>query len=181
MRNGIEEGRRAVCGLRSRQSFSIELAEAFSQIHDETMHSWQSGEWPNFRVFREGAQKPLHPVIRAEVYRIGREALINAFHHSHARNIEIKVTYCSNALRVLVRDDGCGIESRLLAVGRDGHWGLSGMRERAERIGSRLRLWSAPRRGTELELTVPGHLAFHHPKAASRSGQEYLQLLETTR
>ena len=52
--------------------------------------------------------------------------------------------YGSNLLRVVVRHDGCGIEPRLLAVGRDGHWGLSGMQERAERTGSRLRLWSAP-------------------------------------
>ena len=160
MRNGIEEGRRAVCGLRSRQSSSPELAEAFSQIQDETMHSWQSGERPNFRVLRGGSQKPVHPVIRDEVYRIGREALINAFHHSHARNIEIEVKYCSNALRVVVRDDGCGIEPRLLAVGRDGHWGLSGMRERAERVGGHLRLWSRPGAGTEVELSVPGHVAF---------------------
>jgi signal transduction histidine kinase len=59
-----------------------------------------------------------------------------------------------------VRDDGCGIEPQTLRDGRDGHWGLSGMRETAERIGAKLRLQSRPGEGTEVELIVPAEIAF---------------------
>lgn len=66
-----------------------------------------------------------------------------------------------------MRDDGCGIDAQILKAGRDGHFGLTGMRERAERMGARLQVFSRPSNGTEVELTVPGHLAFHD-HAASR-------------
>src|SRR4029077_11831702 len=94
------------------------------------------------------------------VYRIGREALINAFRHARAKNIEVELKYSPRQLRVLVRDDGCGIEPGILQSGRDGHWGLSGMRERAEQIGARLHVYSSGAAGTEVELSVPGHIAF---------------------
>jgi signal transduction histidine kinase len=61
---------------------------------------------------------------------------------------------------MLVRDNGCGIDPLVLQSGRDGHWGLSGMRERAEKMGVRLKVWSSSSAGTEVELTVPGHIAF---------------------
>jgi nitrate/nitrite-specific signal transduction histidine kinase len=61
----------------------------------------------------------------------------------------------------LVRDDGRGIEdSRVLRFGRQGHWGLPGMYERAERIGGRLSIWSSASAGTEVELSVPGLVAY---------------------
>jgi len=102
----------------------------------------------------------LHPVIRDEVYRIGREALANAFRHSRASGIEVELEYAEKQLRVLVRDNGCGIDPEVLRSGRDGHWGLSGIRERAERIGGRVKVWSRPAGGTEVELSVPSHVAF---------------------
>lgn len=114
----------------------------------------------SFRVISDGRARPLHPVIRDEVYRIGREAMVNAFRHSGATRIETEVTYTPRQLRVLVRDDGCGIDPRVLGSGREGHWGLPGMRERAEKIDARLHVWSSPSSGTEVELSVPGHIAF---------------------
>jgi signal transduction histidine kinase len=95
-----------------------------------------------------------------EVYRIGREALVNAFRHSHAKNIEVELEYTPARLRVLVRDDGCGIDPQVLKSGREGHWGLVGMRERAEQIGAKLSVWSRATAGTEIELSVPGNIAF---------------------
>jgi signal transduction histidine kinase len=108
----------------------------------------------------EGEQRPLHPLLRDDIYRIGREAVINAFRHSRAHNIEVELKYTPSQLHVLVRDDGCGIEPQILKSGRDGHWGLSGMRERTEQIGGRFHVYSRPAAGTEVELTVPGHIAF---------------------
>lgn len=96
-----------------------------------------------------------------ELYRIGREALINAFRHAHANKIDMELIYSPNRLRILVRDDGCGIDPDILRQERDGHWGLSGMRERADRIGARFRVMSSASAGTEVELSVPGGVAFN--------------------
>jgi signal transduction histidine kinase len=98
--------------------------------------------------------------LHDEVYRIGREAIVNAYRHSQARVIETEVEYRPTDLRIAVRDNGCGIDPQDLKWGRNGHWGLQGMRERAERIGARLRLWSRVALGTEVELCVPGQIAF---------------------
>jgi signal transduction histidine kinase len=151
-----EEGRNAVRGLRSTQGSTLELGQAFSRIQQELALEEEVG----FRVIVDGQPRPLHPIMRDEVYRIGREALVNAFRHSHAKSIEIELEYASRQLRVLVRDNGCGIDPQMLLSGRDGHWGLPGMRERAERIGAKLQVWSRPAAGTEVELSVPSHLAF---------------------
>jgi signal transduction histidine kinase len=102
----------------------------------------------------------LHPILRDEVYRIGREALVNAFRHSGATAIEVELEYAVKRLRVLVRDNGRGIDPLVLQSGREGHWGLPGMRERAESIGGTLRVWSRASYGTEIELSVPSHVAF---------------------
>jgi signal transduction histidine kinase/ligand-binding sensor domain-containing protein len=160
MRQVIDEGRNAVRGLRSTQDASLGLEHAFSRIQEEFLLQEQSGEHVDFRVIVEGQQKPLNPALRDEVYRIGREALLNAFRHARAKKIEIELDYSSKGLRMLVRDDGSGIDPAILRSGRDGHWGLSGMRERADRIGARLRVFSRNSAGTEVELSVPGHSAF---------------------
>jgi signal transduction histidine kinase len=172
----LERTTRAIFGLRSTRNPCTELAEAFSRILDEPMSGGQFVERPNFRVFWEGLPLTLDRFIRDQAYNIGREALINAFRHSHARNIEMNVIYSSSALRLVVRDDGCGIDAKSLAVGPGVHYGLSSMREKADRLGARLTLWSAPGRGTELELSIPGRCAFHGPRAVKCSG---LQPLET--
>jgi signal transduction histidine kinase len=160
MRRVIDEGRNAVRGLRSSQSASLDLEHAFSRIQQELATGEQMGEEVDFRVIVDGEQKPLHPVLRDEVYRIGREALVNAFRHAQARKIEMELKYSSNRLRVLVRDDGCGIDPNVLQSGRDGHWGLSGMRERADRIGAQFHVMSSSFAGTEIELSIPGSVAF---------------------
>ena len=159
MNQVIEEGRNAVSGLRSGSSGSLDLEEAFSRIRDE-MTGQPRREPVSFRVISEGVCTPLNPGARDEVYRIGREALLNAFRHSGGETIEIELIYSRRSFRLLVRDDGCGIAPDTLNGGREGHWGLVGMRERAERMGARLRLWSNPGRGTEVELSVPGQVAF---------------------
>lgn len=150
-----EEGRNAVQGLRARRS-SLDLGRAFSEIQQE----FGGRSEVDFQVMVEGQPRPLHSVIRDEIYRIGREALTNAFRHAQAKKIEVELEYATNGLRILVRDSGIGFDSKVLRFGRDGHFGLSGMRERAQRIGGELRVFSRPAAGTEVELIVPGGIAF---------------------
>ena len=112
----------------------------------------------------------MNPVIRDEVYRIGREALANAVRHAAARNIELELEYGTSALRMFVRDDGRGIDPGVVRSGSDGHWGLPGMRERAERVGARFKVSTRAGAGTEVELTVPGHIAFADTSPRRRRG-----------
>jgi signal transduction histidine kinase len=100
------------------------------------------------------------PAVRNEVYFIGREALLNAFTHAQPRNIDVTIEYGTRALRLLVHDDGCGIDPRILKSGRNGHWGLAGMRERAKAIGSAFKIQSRVSGGTDVELSVPAVIAF---------------------
>lgn len=151
-----EEGRNAVGGLRTRQAQALDLAEAFSEIH----HEFATHQEVSFHVMVEGQPRSIHPVIRYDIYSIGREALANAFRHAQAKNIEVELEYAPYGLRVLIRDNGIGFDSKILRFGRHGHWGLSGMRERAKRIGARLGLFSRPAAGTEVELIVPAQIAF---------------------
>ena len=156
MRHVREEGRNAVRGLRSSNSDSDDLGQAFSRIPRDLGIEAQI----DFRVIVLGSARKLHPLIRDEVYHIGRELLVNAFRHSRASCIEVELEYAPKRFRIVVRDDGRGIDPQVLLAGRDGHWGLPGMRERAERVGARLRVWSRTAAGTEVELSVPNSIAF---------------------
>jgi signal transduction histidine kinase len=93
---------------------------------------------------------------------------VNALRHARAKRIEVELEYAHRTVRLLVRDDGVGIDPEVVRAGRDGHFGLSGMRERAERIGGRLRLLSAAGAGTEVEVVVRGGVAFASPDAPRR-------------
>ena len=156
MRHVMEEGRKAVRGLRSSDSDSDDLGQAFSRIPQDLGIEAQI----DFRVTVLSSARKLRPLIRDEVYHIGRELLVNAFRHSQASRIEVELDYAPKRFRIVVRDDGCGIDPHVLRAGREGHWGLPGVRERAERVGARLRVWSRVAAGTEVELSVPDFIAF---------------------
>jgi signal transduction histidine kinase len=149
-----DEGRVAVRGLRAESGDDLE--QAFCRVQQE----YASRNGADFEVTVEGRVRTIHPVIRDEVYRIGREALVNAFRHARARRIEVELEYAPRHLRMLVRDDGCGIDPNILPSGRQGHWGLPGMRERAQRMGGHLKLSSRADGGTEVELLLPASVAF---------------------
>jgi signal transduction histidine kinase len=116
----------------------------------------------------EGPPRELHPIPRDEIYRITREALRNAFSHSRARQIEAEITYDPRRLRLRIRDDGRGIDPAILEAGRSGHYGLPGMRERATQIGAKLNIWSGVGTGTEIELSIPGSIAYGASPGRSR-------------
>jgi signal transduction histidine kinase len=156
MEGVVEEGRIAVQGLRPPLAGSQDLEQAFSKIQ----HEFAVIDKVDFRIIVEGRPRPLNPVLRDEVYKIGREALVNAFRHSRAKSIEVELDYGLRFFRCLVRDNGRGIDANVLRSGREGHWGLPGMRERAEKIEAQLHVRSSSSAGTEVELSIPSHTAF---------------------
>ena len=110
----------------------------------------------SFSVFMEGTPCGLHPILWDAVNRIAGEALRNAFRHARAQQIEVEILYHPRHLRVRVRDDGVGIDAGVLREKRRAErCGLSGMRDRAKRIGGQLEIWTRHGAGTEVELTVP--------------------------
>jgi signal transduction histidine kinase len=162
-----EEGRAALRGLRTTDSLSYSLETSLSRVGQE----FASEGKVNYRVASQVASRSLSPLIRDEVYRIGREAVVNAFLHAQADNIEVEVEYAKRFLRFLVRDDGRGIDPRVLVEGKEGHWGLAGMRERSENIGASLKLRTRIGAGTEVELTVPGSIAYESQPRKSFFGR----------
>ena len=160
----VEEGRNAVRGLRTPGTERLELEQAFSRIQQQI----PTKQAVDYEVIVEGTNKQLRPIIRDEVYRVGHEALLNAFIHSEATRIELEMQYNPKQLRVVVRDNGKGIDSDVIRQGREGHWGLSGMRERAQEIGGKLKVWSRIGAGTEVELNIPSHLAYETDEKSNK-------------
>jgi len=112
-------------------------------------------------VIVEGERQKLVLMIQDEVYRIGREVLRNAFRHARAHQIEVEIRYDESQLRLRIRDDGTGMEPKVLKDSRRvGHWGLPGIRERAKAVGARLDFWSEAGAGTEVQLSIPAAIAY---------------------
>jgi hypothetical protein len=105
-----------------------------------------------------GKSKSLQPAILQQITSIGREALVNALQHSEATVIEAEVEYSPRRLRLIVRDNGRGIDPHITRSGRHSNWGLLGMREQAARIGAQLSIWSRSGAGTEVEVSLPNHI-----------------------
>lgn len=117
-----------------------------------------------FRVSVQGTPGELHPLVHEEGFMIAREALSNAFRHAHAAHIEAEMSFGHAALHVRIRDDGQGISAAAGDAGEPpGHFGLIGMRERAQKIGAHLEIWSKPGAGTEVDLRVPAAVAYIRP------------------
>ena len=148
----LAEARDRVQDLRIPQEARSDLAISLEDVGKELA----LGRTAKFQVTIEGAARKLRATIVEETYNIGREALVNAFHHAQATAIELLIAYGTKDLRVTVRDDGRGIDPGTLDQGsRTGHWGLQGMRERAHEIGAHLQIKSGPGTGTEVDVVVP--------------------------
>jgi len=157
----IVEGRDAIQNLRSSATGVTELAQALTALAEDFAQG-PDGENSSvtFHVSVAGTPRDLQPILRDDVYRIASEALRNAYRHAQADHIEAEVTYGAREVRLHIRDDGKGIDPQHLKTGSARHWGLTNMRERAQQIGSELSLWSEVGVGTEVELRIPGALAY---------------------
>ena len=166
MRQLMDEGRHTVRGLRLRHSEEEDLERVLTQISNDLA----APRKVKYQVVVEGTPRSLRALVREEIYRIGGEALANAFRHAAASGVETVLEYGRNHFRLMVRDDGQGIDPEVLKAGREGHFGLSGLRERAARIGARLKVRTAAGAGTEIDLLVPAAAAFERP---ARRGPRY--------
>ena len=157
----IAEGRDAVQGLRSSASETNDLANAITAIGGALTSEASALDSPAIAVEVEGAPRNLNPVVRDEAYRIAGEAMRNAFRHAQARQITVEIRYGRGQFRLRVRDDGKGLDEQTVQQSAAaGHFGLHGMRERAENAGGRLEVTSRLDSGTEVELSIPGAIAY---------------------
>jgi signal transduction histidine kinase len=149
------EGRTALHSLRSSATEKNDLAAAFRRAIDECgMRSSMAGHF-----LLAGEARDMHPVVRDEVYRIGYEAIRNACVHSEGSRLDVVLKYDED-LTLRVSDNGRGIDATVAERGREGHFGLRGMRERARGIGGKFTIATGGSSGTEITLVVPGRIAF---------------------
>jgi ligand-binding sensor domain-containing protein len=152
----VTEGRAALNSLRTSTTEKNDLAAALRHVAETDTISGA----PELTFSVAGTTRDIHPIVRDEVYRIAYEAIRNARAHSKATRLIIELSY-EHDLTVRVKDNGAGIHPVIVAQGKEGHFGLRGMRERARRIGADLTIISSPNLGTDITLTVPRGIAFH--------------------
>ncbi|WP_072784989.1 sensor histidine kinase [Duganella sacchari] len=114
-----------------------------------------------FSVRITGTPCRLRSKAYEEIYAIGREALFNAARYAEADNIWLELHYTPRLFTLKVKDNGRGLDHQTLSSGQSpGHWGLVGMRERAESMKAQLSILSQPGEGTEVVLTVKARNAY---------------------
>jgi signal transduction histidine kinase/ligand-binding sensor domain-containing protein len=164
----ITEGRDTVQGLRASARETDNLADALRQLAQDLARD--NGHAATAHVEVQGRPQALRPLVRDETFRIAGEALSNAFRHAEAKKIEVEIRYDARQLRVRVRDDGKGMDPEVLGRGeKHGHFGLGGMRERAELVGGKLTVRSSVGTGTEVEFSAPGSRAYGRPQPPGSS------------
>jgi signal transduction histidine kinase len=160
-KKAITESRDAIQGLRSEPIAKGNLAELLASTSRELAEANANEHQPVFDLVEEGERRTLSPTVSNDICRTALELMRNAYQHAHARRIEAEIRHGDSMFRLRIRDDGQGIEPKVLKEGgRLGHWGLRGVRERADRIGARLEVWSEPENGTEVQLLVPAAIAY---------------------
>jgi len=155
----ITEGRDTVQGLRASTLETNSLGESLRALAEDLAN--QNGNATTARIDVQGRSQALHPIVRDEAFRIAAEALRNAFRHAGARWIDVEIGYDAGEFRLRVRDDGKGMDPAVMDAGnRQGHFGLGGMRERAEVVGGVLNVRSRTGAGVEVDLRIPAANAY---------------------
>ncbi|HEY1930117.1 MAG TPA: two-component regulator propeller domain-containing protein [Caulobacteraceae bacterium] len=152
----LAEGRDRVVRLRHGA-----IDRTLPQILEATAERILAGSDVTFQLTVEGQPRALTYLVGEEVVRIAEEFLFNTVQHANARRVEVALRYSRKGLAAQLSDDGRGIDPEVLERGgREGHFGLVGMRERASKIGAALTLSSRPAAGVELVLNIPASVAF---------------------
>ena len=153
----MQQGRELVLDLRTRSSEAGDLAHDLEAAATEFAKQYPA----RFTLVVTGKERALNSLIAEELYKLGGEALFNSFSHASATSIEAEIIFGANELGLNVRDDGSGVSQDILQHGGvDKHYGLLGMKERAEQIGARFSIFSRAGAGTEIEVRVPSKVAY---------------------
>jgi len=152
-KSALDEGRRTLNDLRTVSLSAADLVKSFSQLTNELTRDAGT----EIDVTVEGRERPLNVTMGNDVLQVGRQAITNALQHAHARKIHVLLSYGERLLQIRVQDNGRGIDEETLNLGRPGHYGIIGMKERAERLGGSISIGSRVGKGTEVTLTVPAH------------------------
>jgi signal transduction histidine kinase/ligand-binding sensor domain-containing protein len=152
----MEEGRNEVQDLRSGTMRDGDLGHALTLVGEVLQESLRSV----YSLRTMGQPRDLDEQAGCEIYSIGREALMNAFRHADAASIQVELNYAPEQFSLQVTDDGKGIPPEILEQGRRGHWGLTGLFERAGRIGGQLVIANREQGGTRVLLTLPAVCAY---------------------
>lgn len=166
--DALAESRNAIQNIRAPLSKSTNLSESINGLMVDLAREYanRSDHRPTYSVVVEGTPRPLKDLVGTEIFRIAQECVRNAFQHAQPNLIDVLIRFEDARFQMRLRDDGVGIDPEILMKGsRAGHWGLTGMKERAAQIGAKLELWSKPGAGTEMELSVPGHIAYDRSQA----------------
>ena len=149
------EGRAALESLRVTNAGTVDLAESIQRGIEELQIKCEIAI--SFLV--RGTPCKIHPVVRQEIFMIAYEAIGNACRHSGGQNVAVQLSY-EGGVGLSIVDDGQGIDEQTLKSGKSGRFGLTGMRERAQRIHATLNILSSPGKGTKVALIVPGKMIF---------------------
>ncbi|WP_176992709.1 sensor histidine kinase [Collimonas sp. OK242] len=151
------EGRERVHDLRAHDHFGVGVAASI-KLSGAALAKENGVQ---FEFVESAQQRGIMPFVGHELYRIANEALTNAFLHAQATQVKVDVMHERKALILVVRDNGRGLPAEVMRSGQlAGHWGLPGMRERANKLGATLVLESEPGKGTLLRLSIPAIMAY---------------------
>jgi signal transduction histidine kinase/ligand-binding sensor domain-containing protein len=149
----LKDARQSIWSLRNS---SIEETHLINELRRLVEEYGKESALVEFKVNGEYHQLPSQ--VESQIIRISQEAITNALKHAQARRVELQLTYGLQALSISIKDDGRGFDSNQIFIDK-GHFGLMGMRERAEIIGATLQINSQPNLGTTVGLKYP--LKFH--------------------
>jgi signal transduction histidine kinase len=157
----MQKGRDVLRDLRETTREASDVVKVLSAAIEDARY--EGG--PAAILLVEGAARPVNPMVADDLGQIGCQAIVNAFQHSKAKKIEVRLDYKTRELRLQVIDDGCGIDPQIAESGKTGHYGLIGMRERANRIGGTVNIASAGGQGTRITASIPGRNAYRESEA----------------
>jgi signal transduction histidine kinase len=149
VREGLAEARQSIWALRSQDSGESTLPVRMRRIVEAEGHH---GLQVKFSLF--GAYRPMPAETEREFLRVAQEAIHNVSKHAQARHLSVQLEYGREEIVLEVRDDGRGFEVGAELASSPGHYGLTGMRERAAAIGGRLEVTSEPGAGTTVRLSA---------------------------
>jgi signal transduction histidine kinase len=151
VRSSLAEARRSIWEMRSQALEEAELHQALANVAEQLT----TGTPVRVSVSTQGAPRRLPIIVENNLLRIGQEAITNALKYAHPKEICIALEYEAKAVRLCVRDDGCGFDPSGVVASKSGGFGLVGMKERVQQMSGQFAVRSQPGQGTEVLVEVP--------------------------